>query len=207
VDLLRRIGVPVPAGRSSASWLVSEATRAVWRAGLRRLVEQHHADHPLEPGVPLPALAERLGVPDPELLAPLVEPPLVLVDGRVAVAGRSTLPPDVAAAVTQLRSELAEAPFAAPTADRLRAAGLSSQAVAAAAKAGELLHLGDGVVLLPDSDQQAVELLRGLPQPFTTSEARSRLGTTRRVALPLLQHLDRRRLTRRLPDDRRTVIG
>jgi selenocysteine-specific elongation factor len=207
LDLLRRIGVPVPTGNPSAPWLVSDETRDAWRTGMRRLVEQHHADHPLDPGVPLPALAERLDVPDPDLLPPLVEPPLTLVNGRVAVAGRSTLPPKVAAAVIELRTELAGAPFAAPTADRLRAAGLSPQAVAAAAKAGELLHLGDGIILLPDADQQAVELLRELPQPFTTSEARSRLGTSRRVALPLLQHLDRRRLTRRLPDDRRTVIS
>jgi selenocysteine-specific elongation factor len=174
---------------------------------MRQLVERHHVDHPLDAGVPLPALAERLGVPDAELLPPLVEPPLTLADGRVCVAGRSALPPKVAAAVTELRSELTVAPFAAPTADRLRAVGLSPQAIAAAAKAGELLHLGDGVVLLPDADHRAVELLRELPQPFTTSEARARLGTSRRVALPLLQHLDRRRLTRRLPDDRRTVLG
>ena len=205
VDLLRRIGVAV--GSTPTSWLVSEETRDGWRTGMRRLVEQHHADHPLDAGIPLPAMAERLGAPDADLLAPLVESPLALADGRVSVAGRSTLPPKVAAAVTELRSELVEAPFAAPTADRLRAVGLSPQAVAAAAKAGELLHLGDGIVLLPDADHQALELLRELPQPFTTSEARSRLGTSRRVALPLLQHLDRRRLTRRLPDDRRTVIG
>jgi selenocysteine-specific elongation factor len=194
------------AGTPSSRWLVSEETRERWRLGMRDLVERHHADHPLDAGVPLPAVAERLGVPEAELLAPLVEPPLTLVDGRVSMAGRSTLPPAVAAAVTELRADLAEAPFAAPTADRLRAVGLSPRAVAAAAKAGELLHLGDGIVLLPDADHQAVELLRGLPQPFTTSEARARLGTSRRVALPLLQHLDRRRLTRRLPDDRRTVL-
>ena len=206
VDLLRRIGVTVPTPRS-ASWLVSDEIREGWRTGMRRLVEQHHAAHPLDAGVPLTALAERLGAPDSDLLVPLVEPPLALAGGRVSVAGRSTLPPKLAAAVTELRSELAEAPFAAPTADRLRAVGLSPQAVAAAAKAGELLHLGEGIVLLPDADRQALELLRELPQPFTTSEARSRLGTSRRVALPLLQHLDRRRLTRRLPDDRRTVIA
>ncbi|HET6562442.1 MAG TPA: SelB C-terminal domain-containing protein [Marmoricola sp.] len=203
VDLLRRIGVP----SDGSAWLVSEETRARWRAGMRRLVEQHHVDHPLDAGVPLSALASALGAPDPELLASLVEPPLVLVDGRVSVAGRSTLPPEVAAAVSELRSELAVAPFAAPTADRLRAVGLSPRAVSAAAKAGELLHLGDGIVLLPDAADRAIELLRELPQPFTTSEARTRLGTSRRVALPLLQHLDRRRLTRRLPDDRRTVNG
>jgi selenocysteine-specific elongation factor len=207
-DLLRRIGVPpaVLGARPANGWLVSAETEAGWRDKLRKNAEQHHVDQPLDPGVPLSALAERLGAPDPGLLAPLVEPPLVLVDGRVAVAGRSTLPPEVAAAVAEVRAELADAPFAAPTADRLRTVGLSPRAVAAAAKAGALLHLGDGIVLLPDADQRAVELLRELPQPFTTSEARARLGTSRRVALPLLQHLDRRRLTRRLPDDRRTLL-
>ena len=38
------------------------------------------------------------------------------------------------------------------------------------------------------------------------AEARQVLHTTRRVAIPLLEHLDRSGLTRRLPDDRRTVI-
>jgi selenocysteine-specific elongation factor len=47
--------------------------------------------------------------------------------------------------------------------------------------------------------------LAGLPQPFTLGEARRALGTTRRVAVPLLELLDRRGATRRLPDDRRTV--
>ena len=39
------------------------------------------------------------------------------------------------------------------------------------------------------------------------AEARQLLHTTRRVAIPLLEYLDRRGLTRRLPDDRRTVTG
>jgi selenocysteine-specific elongation factor len=62
-------------------------------------------------------------------------------------------------------------------------------------------------VLLPGADRLAAAWLAELPQPFTTSEARKRLGTSRRVVLPLLGHLDRLGLTRRLPDDRREVIG
>jgi translation initiation factor 2 gamma subunit (eIF-2gamma) len=44
-----------------------------------------------------------------------------------------------------------------------------------------------------------------LPQPFTTAEARQALGTTRRVAIPLLEYLDRTGTTQRLPDDRRRL--
>lgn len=42
-----------------------------------------------------------------------------------------------------------------------------------------------------------------VPEPFIVSEARTTLGTTRRVAVPLLEQLDRRGVTRRRPDDRR----
>jgi selenocysteine-specific elongation factor len=116
------------------------------------------------------------------------------------------LPPHLDRAVTLVEKDLAEGPFQAPTADRLREAGLDARGVTAAAKAGRLLHLGDGIVLLPGADEEATRILAGLPQPFTTSEARTALGTTRRVVLPLLQHLDRRGRTRRLPDDRRSVV-
>ena len=75
----------------------------------------------------------------------------------------------------------------------------------AAAKAGRLLHLGDGVVLAPGADLAAVEELAALPQPFTTSQARQALDTTRRVAIPLLEHLDRRGWTQRLDSGHRRV--
>jgi selenocysteine-specific elongation factor len=61
------------------------------------------------------------------------------------------------------------------------------------------------VALLAGADRRAVETLRAIPQPFTVSEARVALGSSRRVVLPLLDHLDRAGLTRRDPDDRRRV--
>ena len=47
------------------------------------------------------------------------------------------------------------------------------------------------IVLAPDAEAQAARILARLPQPFTTAEARQALGTTRRVAIPLLEYLDR----------------
>ncbi|HEV2888074.1 MAG TPA: SelB C-terminal domain-containing protein [Jatrophihabitans sp.] len=49
--------------------------------------------------------------------------------------------------------------------------------------------------------------MRALPQPFTASQARQALRTTRRVALPLLERLDAAGLTVRLDDSRRAVRG
>jgi selenocysteine-specific elongation factor len=191
--------------RASDGWLLSAARAAELRQRLQSLVTD-------EPGGSLPAavLADRLGLPSPRVVEVLVEPPLELAAGQVQVAGRRVaddLPEDVRRAVEQVNAELEAHPFSAPTADRMVEVGLTPQGVTRAAKAGRLLHLGGGVVLLPGADRQAVELLAQLPQPFTTSEARTRLGTTRRVVLPLLQLLDKRGLTRRLPDDRRLLTG
>jgi selenocysteine-specific elongation factor len=104
-----------------------------------------------------------------------------------------------------LRADLGAAPFRAPDAERLAELGLDRAALARLARTGELLVVGDGVALLPGTDDAAVTRLASLPQPFTTSEARQALDTSRRVVLPLLAHLDRTGRTVRLPDDTRCV--
>ncbi|MBO0773100.1 MAG: SelB C-terminal domain-containing protein, partial [Actinobacteria bacterium] len=118
-----------------------------------------------------------------------------------------TLPDQVAAAVERLLSDLAAAPFAAPEAPRLRELGLGPRAIAAAHRAGLLIRISDQIVLAPGAAAAAAEALAGLPQPFTAAQARQALGTTRRVAIPLLEYLDRAGVTRRLPDDTRVLAG
>jgi selenocysteine-specific elongation factor len=215
VDLLRHIGVPVETSPlvetpgsmvSAAGWLMSaERAEAAARA-VEDAVREHDRANPLHPGVSLTELAERVDLPAPELVAAVVRPPLRVVNGVVVGEQRATLPPAVEKALDALADDLTDAPFAAPTADRLRELGLDNKTVAAAVKAGRLLRPAPGIVLLPGADRQAVAWLAELPQPFTASEARARLGTSRRVVLPLLDHLDRSGLTRRLPDDRREVL-
>ena len=117
----------------------------------------------------------------------------------------ATVPEPLARAIRALRSDLAGDPFRAPEADRLRELGLDARTIAAAARAGLLLRISEQIVLAPGADAAAAAVLSGLPQPFTTAEARKALGTTRRVAIPLLEFLDRARITERLPDDRRRL--
>ena len=71
---------------------------------------------------------------------------------------------------------------------------------------GRLIRIADGVVLLPSAPAQAMRVLAALGQPFTASQARQALGTTRRVAIPLLEHLDSRGWTRRLDGNLREVV-
>ena len=102
-------------------------------------------------------------------------------------------------------ADLEAAPFMAPEAGRLRELGLDARAIAAASRAGLLLRVNEQIVLAPGAEAQAARMLAALPQPFTTAQARQALGTTRRVAIPLLEWLDRAGVTRRLADDRRTM--
>jgi selenocysteine-specific elongation factor len=120
-----------------------------------------------------------------------------------SAAGR--LPPAIAAAVQTVLDDLAADPFAAPDAERLRALGLDVKALATAARAGLLLRVADLVVLAPGAAPRAAEVLAELDQPFTTSQARQALRTSRRVAIPLLEYLDRARITERLPGDLRRL--
>jgi selenocysteine-specific elongation factor len=127
------------------------------------------------------------------------------VIASAAQAALLRLPGPVADAVQAVLADLAEAPFRAPDAERMRELGLDTRAAAAAERAGLLRRLPGNVLLAPDAPERAARILAGLPQPFTTSDARQALGTSRRVAIPLLEWLDRGGVTRRLPDDRRTM--
>jgi selenocysteine-specific elongation factor len=115
------------------------------------------------------------------------------------------LPARVTDAVQVVLADLADAPFSAPDAERMRELGLDARAAAAAERAGLLLRLPGNVLLAPDAPGRAARILAGLPQPFTAAEARKALQTSRRVVIPLLEWLDRKGITKRLADDRRTM--
>lgn len=206
---LRAMGAEPPSAPLVGDWLVDPALWVRLGERLVAVVEAYAAAAPLESGLPVEAARQRLGLPDRQLLEALVRPPLALRNGRIAVSGGRLdgLPVTVQRAVEAVRADLAAAPFVAPDAARLAALGLGSRELAAAVRAGLLLRVSGGVYLLPGADQEAVRLLAAVEQPFTLSAARQALGTTRRVAVPLLELLDAQRLTRRLPDDRRVVAA
>ena len=72
---------------------------------------------------------------------------------------------------------------------------------------GELVRLTPDVVLLEEAILEAVRRLAAHHEtsgPFSASEAKDLLGTTRKFAIPLLEHLDKQGWTRRR-EDRREV--
>ncbi|MFB4302826.1 SelB C-terminal domain-containing protein [Actinomadura sp. NTSP31] len=154
---------------------------------------------PPAPAPPAPA-AEAPPAPAPETPpAPAAEGPSVPAEAEAAPRPpeRPAMPPGLATAVESLRADLARAPFHAPAEERLAELGLTGGALAAAERAGALLRLRDGVVLLPGADHEALRILSALPQPFTPGQAGDALSTSRRVAVALLEHLDALGLTER----------
>ncbi|MGW5582220.1 selenocysteine-specific translation elongation factor [Micromonospora chokoriensis] len=203
---LTRMGVPVHTAPVAGDWLADPVHWQRLGEQVTEEVARYARDHPLEPGMPVDALRQRLALPERALVEALVRPPLRIHAGRVGTASVDALPEPVARAVRRVRAEYGDRPFRAPEADRLVDLGLGPREIGTAVRAGALLRLTDNVVLLPDALDGAVRVLAGLPQPFTLSAARQALDTTRRVAVPLLELLDRRGATRRLPDDARIVV-
>lgn len=197
--LLRQLGIDT----SARDYHMSSALRDRLRAQAPAIVEAHH--DPRDPGMPVDVLAARLGLPASELVHEIVVPPLTVKQSRVYAGIDTQLPHRISQALDTLGARFARAPFDAPTAGDVRELGLSGKDLGAAARAGRIIQPEPGIVLPADAAERASELLERLPQPFTTSQARQALGTSRRVAIPLLDYLDRERITKRLPDDRRML--
>ena len=227
VAMLDRLGLPQPStGVRVGSWEFDRSFLADLRVRLADAVARHHAAAPLSAGLTVSETIHRLDLPEhlrpstagagpasgleqqgASLVAHLAgEAGLTLEGGRVRDPRLDGGLGDAEAGVAAVEQGLRESAFAAPDRDRLAELGLGRAELAAAERTGRLLRLPDDVVLLPDGPARAMRRLAGLDQPFTLSAAREALGTTRRVAVPLLEHLDARGWTRRVDDRLRRVV-
>ena len=189
------------------SWWVNAQAIARWTAQLRTLFDTHLTDHHLSDGLPLATALSALALPDDSLVSIAVAGARLKRDGAI-IRDPNAAPRDLGPAeksVAIVEAQLAKEPFVAPDAGTLDELGLGPIELAAAERAGRLLRVGP-IVLLPSAPQQAAEILGQQPGEFTLSQARQALGTTRRVAVPLLEYMDARGLTRRTSDSARVLV-
>ena len=203
VSDLERRGLRVPPEALRIGRLVVDRDRwTAWRRDLRDLV----ARDPRADGVTEVAAVQALALPS-ELLGALVDDTgLRRSGGRVRDPASNGSLGAAEGAVARVEARLRDTPFLPPDKEEMVELGLSGRDVAAAERQGRLVRLTADLVLLPDGPARAMRVLAGLPQPFSASEARQALGTTRRVAVPLLEHLDRRGWTRRVDETSREVV-
>ncbi len=201
--------LPAPGFAADAAW---------WKAVRQRasgLVDAWHHTHPEKTGLPLDRLRSGLGreFPFPALLDALVA--ALVENGGCVRAGnalrrashRPALPPALHASGERIRAALAARPLEPPSVRELAPDAAAQQALRFLRETGEIVELSAELVLAAESFQRVraavVRYLRS-EGSGTASELRQMLGTTRRVMIPVLEHLDREGVTRR-EGDRRTL--
>jgi selenocysteine-specific elongation factor len=203
---LRAVGVAPPAAPLVGDWLVAPELQRHLAERLTGLAAARQRD-PSAPPLKVDDARKALGLPDARLVAPLLAPGWVVRAGMVV---RTEAPDTLAAAVRGALAALEAQPhngFSVLADADLARLGLGPAEVAAAARAGRLIKLAPDVTVRPAALEQAIAVLAALPQPFTAGEARQALGTSRKVVVPLLEHLARAGRTRRDPDGAHRITG
>jgi selenocysteine-specific elongation factor len=205
--LFRTFGIEPPVPPLVGEWLVDPDLAEELRAELAAIVTSRTKD-PSAPPLGVEEARRTLNLPDVRLVPALLTGGLTIRSGVILPAeAPDTLAPAVRQALADLERTLSGAAFVVPTDEQLAALGLNAPGIAAAVRAKRLVRLAPDVVLLPETVSTAVSALAGLAQPFTAGAAREALGTSRKVIVPLLEHLAREGVTRRLPDGTHQVTA
>jgi selenocysteine-specific elongation factor len=206
VEQLAKQGAVIAAGD-----FVGDAAK--WQALRRRATEtidaRHHA-HPEESGLPLSDLRAVLHNPVPEIFEALVADLCVRDFVRAGAAirrasHRPALTPQLQSAGAKIRAQLATKPLDPPSRKDLAPDPASQQALRFMIQSGELIEVNAEIVMSAENVKKAAEMIRDHIRargPATTSDLRQMLGNSRRVAIPLLERLDRDGVTVRQGDKR-----
>jgi selenocysteine-specific elongation factor len=228
--LARRAGLSLPAARQLGDQLavageavaVGEtlfSARLVAAAQARVLaaVDEHHKSSPLSEGLPREEARERvLGSASPALfgyvLTKLVAEGTLIARDRLSRPGRGvTLSPEEARAQDALERVYRDAGLAPPD---LAAAAASAGVVPAVAERVSRLLLRQNTLVKLDTIVFHTESLARLKHEVTALKQtgpaarvdvaafKARYGISRKYAIPLLEWLDRERVTRRVGDSR-----
>jgi selenocysteine-specific elongation factor len=184
------------------------------------LLKAYQAENRLDWGMSMEELRERLGSVDPGffnwLLAGLEAKSRISVrKGRVrsGTAGVALAPAE-ARARTLILDLLKANLFQPPTERDMEAqaripADVLRKVVTLLVEDGEAVRLEPGLVMHTTAVEEATARIRAYLKEHgeaTVSDLKTVLGTTRKFAVPLLEHLDRIGVTRR-KDDKRTLAG
>jgi selenocysteine-specific elongation factor len=225
--LLSRAGISHPAADAAADRLehagqaVAVADLLIAPAVLQELSERllaalkaHHESHPLSEGLPREEARERIfGRAAPPvfeyILAQLAGQRKIVARDRIALAGHQvSLSPEESRARDAIERLFREAGLAPPD---VAAAGTSAQVAAAVAERIAALLLRqktlvklDTLLFHADALSRLKADVRGLNKDarVDVSAFKERYGITRKFAIPLLEYLDRERVTRRVGDSR-----
>jgi selenocysteine-specific elongation factor len=189
--------------------LVSASGWDQLRDRLIDIVAQHHVEFPLRLGISREELRSRLRLPPP-VFAPLLQQAsdgglMVQADALVRMPDHSiTFTPHQQKSIDALLQKFSAAGINSPSVKDAREA-VGDAVYYALADLGELRPVSPEVVYAKAFYQETVdriaEYLRA-NERINAGKTRDLLGTSRKYAIALLEHLDEIKLTRRVGDDR-----
>ncbi|HEV2216584.1 MAG TPA: selenocysteine-specific translation elongation factor [Candidatus Dormibacteraeota bacterium] len=198
------------AARRVAEWIWAPEHWDALTARASAELSAYHSAHPLRAGMPREELRSRLGVVPGAFgpaLAGLIEDAVVEErDGEMALPDHE-VPKDAAdGAGSRLLVLLGSTPFAPPSiAEAMEKSGAGAEVVRALERKGDLVRLSEDVAFTRDAYEEAVAVVKEMivsTGSITVAQLRDRMGASRRPVLALLEHLDSRRVTRRVGDAR-----
>ena len=213
-DVWRLVGADPDPDAVIRGWAVNREVRSTLRDDVTGFLDAFHRKEPLAPGAPIDAVRatcrvslRSAGAPaDPGLVDAMLED--LGATGaieRTATIVRSTghrvsLDADDVDVRRLLEAVGGDHPASPPTVPELGALGITREVVDAAAEAGLIVRVSKDLVFTPELVHAAEAIVRAAREGITVSAFREALGTSRKYALPLLEHFDRSGVTRRRGD-------
>jgi selenocysteine-specific elongation factor len=173
-------------------------------------VEAYHLAHPLRQGMAREELRSRLRLQAssfPLVLASLLdEGKLKEVDAAIAAPAHQVESASPDGPEARLLELLGTTPFAPPSLrEAMEQSAAGPEVVRALAQRGELVRLSDDIAFTREAYSRAVALVTdeiATTGSVTIAQVRDRMGASRRPVQALLEHLDSRKVTRRVGDQR-----
>lgn len=213
-DVLLLVGAAADPTAIIGAWAIDPTLRSALDREVVAALEQFHAREPLAAGAPITAVREVIGNALHAASAPtdagLVDAAIdvTVTSGTTERAGtllrlashRVSLGEDdldMQRLLTEIGGEHEAMP---PTIDELGRAGVNRNVIDAAVASGMVVRVSKDLVFMPAFVERAAFLVKAATGGITVSAFREALGTSRKFALPLLEHFDRTGVSRREGD-------
>jgi selenocysteine-specific elongation factor len=216
-DALLLTGSPASGGAEIGDWFVSQEVLEGVERDLSAALARHHQDHPLEEGADLAfarstavGALQRAGAPGADSLADALLESLTargitardastirLAEHHVHLGERSG---DVERLLDAIGGATESTP---PSIPDLVGLGIGRDVIDAAVKAGTVVQIAPELVITTSLAERAGSVVgEAGDRGITVSAFREALGTTRKYAVPMLEWMDKRGITRREGDRR-----
>jgi len=196
--------VSLSPGLLVSKWLIAASGWALLQEKLITVLRGYHRRYPLRNGMPREELRSRLRLGgdglDAVLTTALARQLIVAQASSVRLPDHTPTPaPAQQRVVQQFLDACAAAPYSPPAPD------LEPELLGWLVERGKLVRVGPDIAFLPQTYGEMVEWVRaqiGATGDVTVAQFRDRFGSSRKYALALLEHLDERKITRRVGDSR-----